>query len=94
MSCILQLSDIGRGDAKVICRGSRPKQPATWDAQAWFVLPNGEKHTHSARIPGQTVGSLVPYMGALIDSLIADVGNQVRSAGWTATTHGRPKRRR
>jgi hypothetical protein len=55
-------------------------------------LPNGEKHTHSATARGETVSGLVAYMGALIDSLIADHGNQVSSAGWTATTHGRRKK--
>lgn len=87
MSCIVTYHH-GTGPAKVTRKGSEPRKPSTWNASAWFVLPNGEKHTHSARIPGQTVQSLVPYMGQLIDSLIADHGNDVASAGWTATTHG------
>lgn len=89
MSCHISFTCIGNTNAKVVRRGNEPRKPATWNAQAWFVLPSGEKHVHSASVPGQTVLSLVPYMGALIDSLIADHGNQVRSAGWTASSHGR-----
>jgi hypothetical protein len=33
-------------------------------------------------------------MGALIDSLIADHGNEVQSAGWTATAHGKKEKRK
>lgn len=88
MSCIVTLHSIDTGASKPIVRGTEPKRPADWQAKAWFILENGEKHTHSATIKGETVIGLVPYMGALIDSLIADHGNQVSKAGWTATTHG------
>ncbi len=69
---------------QVSVKGSRPKKPTRWNASAWFVLPDGTKHTHSATIHGQTATSLAPVMGALIDSLVADVGNTVTSAGWSA----------
>lgn len=87
MSCLLHLASVAPG-CRVIRKGSEPRRPVTWEAKAWLVLPNGEKHTHSATVPGQTVYSLVPYMGALIDTLIADHGNAVRDAGWSAMTHG------
>lgn len=90
MSCIVSFTSIG-GNGKVLRKGSEPRKPATWNASAWFVLESGEKFTHSATVPAQTVTGLVPFMGALIDSLIADHGNQVKSAGWTATSHGKKK---
>ncbi len=90
MSCIVSFVSIG-GNGKVLRKGSEPRKPATWNASAWFVLESGEKFTHSATVPAQTVTGLVPFMGALIDSLIADHGNQVKSAGWTATSHGKKK---
>lgn len=89
MSCMISFSCVGDNKAKVVVRGTRPNKPSTWEASTWFVLPSGEKHTYTAKVTGQTVLSLVPYMGALIDSLIADHGNQVRSAGWSASSHGR-----
>jgi len=91
VSCIVTFASIG-GNGKVLRKGSEPRKPATWSASAWFVLESGEKHTHSVVVTQQTVISLASVMGALIDSLIADHGNQVASAGWTATTHGRKKK--
>lgn len=92
MSCIVTLYSIDNRVSRPVVRGTEPRCPSNWSARAWFVLPNGEKHTHSATARGETVTGLVAYMGALIDSLIADHGNQVSSAGWTATTHGRRKK--
>jgi hypothetical protein len=92
MSCIVTLYSVGARHSEPVVRGTEPRKPSLWNAKAWFVLPNGEKQTHSATVPGVTVPGLVAYMGALIDSLIADHGNQVASAGWTATTHGRKKK--
>jgi hypothetical protein len=94
MACIIICHCTTSITGKVTRRGSEPRGPVTWSASAWFVMPNGEKHTHSAIIPGQTVQSLAPAMGALIDSLIADHGNEVQSAGWTATAHGKKKKRK
>jgi hypothetical protein len=92
VSCIVTLYSVDNRDSKPVVRGTEPKKPSLWNAKAWFVLPTGEKQTHSATVPNETVPGLVAYMGALIDSLIADHGNQVASAGWTATTHGRKKK--
>lgn len=91
MSCIVTLYSVDNRTSKPVVRGTEPRKPSKWNARAWFVLPNGEKQTHSATVPGVTVSGLVAYMGALIDSLIADHGNQVASAGWTATSHGKKK---
>lgn len=94
MSCIVSITIADTGREKVVRRGTEPKGPADWRVSAWFILPNGEKHTHSALIQRETVRGLVPAVGQLIDSLVADNGNAVTSAGWTATTHGRKRRRR
>ena len=92
MSCIVTVT-IGTGKAeRVIRRGTEPRHPATWKVAAWFVLATGEKITHSATIQGATVAGLVPAVGQLIDSLIADHGNQVTGAGWVASTHGKRKK--
>lgn len=92
MSCIISCICTNDSIGKVTRRGNAGG-PVTWDVKAWFVLPDGTKHTHSARAPGQTVHTLAPVMSAMIDSLIADHGNQVSSAGWTASTHGKRKRK-
>lgn len=92
MSCIVTLYSIDNRASRPVVRGTEPRRPSDWNATAWFVLPSGEKHTHSATARGETVTGLVAYMSALIDSLIAEHGNQVSSAGWTATTHGRRKK--
>lgn len=84
MGCIVTYHLGGR----VAVKGGRPRKPSTWKAKAWFVMPSGEKYTHEATVPGQTVESLVPFMGALIDTLIADHGRDVSSCGWQAMTHG------
>lgn len=89
MSCIVTCTCIDGSTGKVVRRGSEPRRPSAWSVKAWFVLANGEKHTHSTTVRNETVAGLVPIVGALIDSLVADVGNVVTSAGWTATTHGR-----
>ena len=89
MSCIVTY--ISARGGRVIRKGTEPRNPTTWTAKAWFVLASGEKYIHTAVVAQQTVSSLGPLMGALIDSLIEDHGNQVVSAGWTATTHGRKK---
>ena len=90
MSCILTLVTAA-DEAKVVRKGSAPKRPSTWAVNAWFILPNGEKITHSTRVSNQTVRSVIPFMGALIDSLIADHGNEVSDVGWSASTHGSKK---
>ncbi|MBD1554263.1 hypothetical protein [Pseudomonas typographi] len=88
MSCLVSFQCTGPG-GKVVQRGTAPKKPSLWNAQVWFILPCGDKFTHSITVPGQTVRGMIPYMEALFDSLAADHGNQVRAAGWTATSHGR-----
>lgn len=89
MACIVSLLCTNSSRGKVVRRGNPPTTPVTWKVKAWFVLPDGAKHTHSATVPQQTADSLVPVMLALIDGLVADHGNEIESAGWTATTHGK-----
>jgi hypothetical protein len=88
VSCIVQCTCVNGTDRDVVRRGTEPRKPTTWQVKAWLILGNGEKHTHLARIPNQTIRTLIPWMGDLIDSLIAEHGNVVTSAGWTASTHG------
>ena len=92
MSCLIQLTIGETGHERPVRRGTEPRGAADWRVAVWFVLPSGEKHTHSATIQRETVSGLIPAVHQLIDSLIADHGNQVSSAGWTATTHGRRKK--
>jgi hypothetical protein len=94
MSCIVSCICTNDTKGKVTRRGSAPAKPVSWEVRAWFVMPDGTKHTHSATVPGQTVLSLGPVMGAMIDSLVADHGNEVTSAGWTATSHGAKRKRK
>jgi len=89
-----------RSPGKVIRQGTEPKTTSDWKVYCWFVLPNGEKHTHSTTAKGQSSTTLIPWLSTLIDSLACDLGSQVVSAGWTCTTHGkcaggrRPSRRK
>ena len=89
MSCIVQCVCINGEDRNTVVRGGQPKRSMTWQAKAWLILAGGEKHTHSITVPRQTIQSLIPYMGALIDGLIAEHGNVVEQAGWSAAAHGR-----
>jgi len=83
VSCVVQFYG-----GKVIRRGNEPRHAANWNVSVWFVLPSGEKYTHSAFVQHETVLGLVPAVGQIIDGLINDHGNQVTGAGWSATTHG------
>lgn len=88
MSCLVTLLVSDTGAQRVVRKGTEPRKPTTWRVSVWFVLPNGEKHTHSARVPHTTVAGLVPAVGQIIDGLVADHGDVVASAGWTAAAHG------
>jgi hypothetical protein len=92
VSCIVTLYNVGGRHSKPVVRGQEPAKPSRWKVKAWFVLATGEKHTHDTTAPAATIEGLAAYMGGLIDSLIADHGNEVSSAGWTATTHGVKKK--
>lgn len=95
MSCLITYTETGSSTPRALVRGSRPSGATTWCISAWVVLPTGEKHTHSATVPAQTVETIVPWMSALIDTLLAEHGNQVSGAGWTAISRGtRPGPRR
>ena len=74
MSCVVTLHAVGDKRAVPLVKGTQPRRQVSWDVRARFVLPSGEKITHSAKVPGQTAASLVPVVGALIYSLIADHG--------------------
>lgn len=88
MSCVVTMYSVGGRRGVPLVKGTQPKRPVSWDLRAWFVLSNGVKDAHSSRVPSQTALSLVPFVGALIDSLVADHGNEVTSFGWQAMTHG------
>ena len=87
MSCTVTCISVDGVTRQALARGNPPKKPSTWRAKAWLILPSGVKQTHSSTVRGETVHTLIPIVGALIDSLIADAGNQVTSAGWSASTH-------
>lgn len=97
MSCLITYTETGSSTPRALVRGPRPSGATTWCISAWFVLPTGEKHTHSATVPDKTVETIVEWLGALIDTLIDEHGNQVTSAGWTAisrSTKPGPHRKR
>lgn len=93
MTCTVQHT-LGPNGGRTIARGSRPAKPCRWDVSTWFVLPSGEKHTHSLTLHHATLHDLVPAIGERIDDLIAEAGNEVASAGWTASGRGPAKRKR
>lgn len=80
-------------DAAVI-KGTPSPRPSRWDVTVWFVLPSGEKETHSLVIPSATLWDLVPAIGARVDELITELGDDVRGAGWQAHGRGPGKRRK
>lgn len=87
MACIVTCTCIDGVSRNTLAKGTPPTKPTKWRVRAWLVLPSGVKQTHSAVVRGETVHTLIPIVGALIDSLIADCGNVVTSAGWSASTH-------
>jgi len=89
MSFLITYRLTGKKGAQVVTKGSKPNKPTDWRASAWFILPDGEKVTHSANIQNSTFMQTVEYMHALVDSLITDHGREVFEAGWMASTHGR-----
>lgn len=91
MSCIVTLHDIDGTRSRPVVRGTEPARAVDWAVKSWFVL-NGEKHTHSAIAKQETVIGLAAYMGALIDTLIEDHGNQVSACGWEARMLHKKKR--
>ena len=94
MSCIVTLHSIDGRGSKPVVRGTEPGRPVDWAVKAWFIKENGEKHTHSAVARQETVIGLAAYMGALIDTLIEDHGNQVSACGWEARMLHKKKARK
>lgn len=95
MACtVTHLLGARGGSTKAV--GPSPAGPARWNVSVWFVLANGEKHTHSITVGNTTLLNLAPVVGQVIDGLIAEHGDEVTGAGWTASTHGsrKPQRRR
>jgi len=86
MACTVTYILNAAGGGRPIERGSAPKRPTWWRAQAWLVLPSGEKFVHSTRVR-ETARTLIPVMDALFQNMIATHGNVVTSAGWSASTH-------
>lgn len=84
------LSFDGRG-SKPVVRGTEPSRPVDWAVKAWFIVGH-EKHTHTAVAKQETVAGLAAYMGALIDTLIEDHGNQVSACGWESRMLHKKKR--
>ena len=85
---------IGPTGGHTMPKGTRPSKPVRWDVSVWLMLPNGEKTIHSLMVPSALMMDLVPLVNERVDALIADVGDLVRGAGWTAHGRGIPKRRR
>jgi hypothetical protein len=79
---------------KTIRKGTPSPRPGRWDVSVWFLLPSGEKSTHSVTINGVTLTDLVPAVAERLDEMIAEMGNDVREAGWQAHGRGPVKRRK
>lgn len=75
-------------------KGIRPSKPVRWDVSVWLMLPSGERTIHSMTVPSALIMELVPLVSDRVDALIADVGDTVRGAGWTAHGRGITKQRR
>lgn len=72
-------------------KGTRPAKPVRWEVSAWLLLPNGEKTTHIITAKSALMFDLVPAVNDRITDLIAECGDKVLAAGWTA--HGRGTRK-
>lgn len=93
MTCSV-IHTIGPTGGHTLPKGTRPSKPVRWDVSVWLMLPNGEKTIHSLTVPSALMFDLVPLVNERVDALIADVGDTVRGAGWTAHGRGIPKKRR
>ena len=85
---------IGPTGGHTMPKGTRPSKPVRWDVSVWLMLPNGEKTIHSLMVPSALMMDLIPLVNERVDALIADVGDLVRGAGWTAHGRGISKKRR
>lgn len=84
----------GPDGGHTVARGNRPRKPCRWEVSVFFVLPNGEKHTHAVTVPGATLRDLIPLMNLQFDALAAEHGQDVTGAGWVAHGRGMTKRKR
>lgn len=93
MTCSV-IHTIGPNGGHTLPKGTRPAKPVRWDVSVWLILPNGEKTIHSFAVSQAMMFDLVPIVNERVDALIADVGDTVRGAGWTAHGWGTPKKRK
>lgn len=93
MTCSV-IHTIGPTGGHTMPKGTRPSKPVRWDVSVWLMLPNGEKTIHSLTVPSALMFDLVPLVNERVEALIADVGDRVRGAGWTAHGRGAGKKRR
>jgi hypothetical protein len=85
---------IGPNGGHTLPKGTRPSKPVNWAVSLWFLMPDGEKTIRSMTVPNAMMFDLVPLVNEQVDAMIAEMGNEIRGAGWTAHGRGQKKRKR
>jgi hypothetical protein len=85
---------IGPNGGHTLPKGTRPSKPVNWSVSLWFLMPDGEKTIRSMTVPNAMMFDLVPLVNEQVDAMIAEMGNEIRGAGWTAHGRGQKKRKR
>ena len=93
MTCTVHHT-VGANGGHTVAKGDRPRKPCRWEVSVFFVLPNGEKHTHAVTVPCATLRDMIPLMNLQFDELAAEHGQGVTGAGWIAHGRGVPKKRK
>lgn len=93
MTCSV-IHTIGPNGGRTLPKGTRPAKPVTWAVSLWFLMPDGEKAIRSMTVPNALMFDLVPLVNEQVDAMIAEMGNEVRGAGWTAHGRGAKKKRK
>ncbi len=93
MTCSV-IHTIGPNGGHTMPKGTRPSKPVRWDVSLWFLMPDGEKTIRSMTVPNSMMFDLVPLVNEQVDAMIAEMGNEIRGAGWTAHGRGPAKKKR
>ena len=93
MTCSV-IHTIGPNGGHTLPKGTRPSKPVNWAVSLWFLMPDGEKTIRSMNVSNALMFDLVPLVNEQVDAMIAEMGNEIRGAGWTAHGRGQKKKRK
>lgn len=93
MTCSV-IHTIGPNGGHTLPKGTRPSKPVNWAVSLWFLMPDGDKTIRSMNVSNALMFDLVPLVNEQVDAMIAEMGKEIRGAGWTAHGRGQKKKRK